>query len=63
MLSLAVVGGCAATAARPEILVVRDPYKLCRVVAFSRCDTGHASPAFIDADDAGALLGVAVLEP
>jgi hypothetical protein len=53
--------GCASAPTRPEILTVRDPDKLCRVVAFSRCAARMASSpasAFVDTGDVTAVLGL-----
>jgi len=50
--------GCASSPVRPEILTVRDPDKLCRVVAFSRCGAPMAASAFVDTSDVTAVLGL-----
>lgn len=46
------LSACATTRARPEVLTVRDPNKLCRIVAFSRCHPGTDASSFIDTDGA-----------
>lgn len=55
IVALALVG-CSAHHARPEVLVVRDPNKLCRMVRFSGCGASRAGPAFVDIDDPDEFL-------